>query len=249
MVVSDVIQIIRDVNAKTGQKVNSNLLRRTGNARVYFWITTHYPSFVEFVRAHNLYDYCIGKPKKWTKEYIIGEIQRVYAEHGRANAYFLQQNGLGTLLNKATSVFGDYRSACEAAGFDYDKDIMSANKIGQLRIGDKFESIVRIVFNELMPRLIYKYRNSVYGISPDWYDPQSNTVYDAKLSPDSLYGMDKFDAYLDFADKLVIVYYKPNSRPLKQHPKIEYVHIKRYVEQLQACKQVEVWQLLQSIAL
>lgn len=172
------------------------------------------------------------RKNKWTKEYIISELQRLHNEGHRLDAWYLQQNKLDDIISYACRFFGSYRDACIAAGFDYDNEIMR-QKPAKLAMGDKFESIVKIIFDELYPHFIYQYKDYNLNIKPDWYDPDTNTIYDAKISIGGVRGMDKPHEYSKYANEYVVVYF--NDKDTKIGYKlnnIRFVDVRTYLPML-----------------
>lgn len=172
------------------------------------------------------------------KQYYIDYLRNIYNEKGRISWRDLRNT------SGSQRYFKSYREWFKAAGVPYSESDISFFKQWS-KFGLRFERIVKQVFGILYPQYIYQF-NGIDGIRPDWYDPETNTCYDAKLSLSTVDDWPELDTYLNQFDKIVVVYLRDNIHDYK-HEEVELVHISQYVQMLPDDKRTKIESLLDKL--
>lgn len=134
-------------------------------------------------------------------------------------------NGVWSASNK---YFGSYEKALAHIGVDLNDHI--SERVFTSYAGREFEKVLSEMFVAIGKDYAYQYRG-IGGIIPDFYESESGSIIDAKLSSWSIFNCDTLEKYLPHCEKLVIVYLR--GEPIDpRNDKVELREITHYYDEL-----------------
>lgn len=193
-------------------------------------------------------EYVLDKPvpRKWTREFLIDQIKKGYAEGELLNLTYLSEGDGSSAVMYAREEFGSWEEAVESAGIPYEKVSMSSDNNADL--GHRFESVVDDLFNEIGIEYCKKGNGKWmpdYIIGDKWIDAKlSQYTY---LSKDKN-GLTVIDKYEPYCDELEIVYLLGVEDVRRMVTgKTTLVHVYEYVKLLPTDKQATYRRMLEDI--
>lgn len=103
----------------------------------------------------------------------------------------------------ANRYFGSYATALSEIGEEY--PLHSDDRLRASAMGYTFENLLAEAFTVIRPSFQYHYRG-FNGIVPDFYDPKTRQIVDAKLSSWSIFNCDTVQKYMPYCTSLTAIY-------------------------------------------
>jgi len=139
---------------------------------------------------------------KLTKEQFIAQLVAL-KENGVPLNPMSVYSHIPTARDLSKEYFGSYANALASIGVNINEHI--TDRIATSIAGGEFESLVNEMFIALGKSYEYHYRG-FDGIIPDFYEAETRTILDAKLSSWSIFNCETIEKYSPHCDKIVIIY-------------------------------------------
>lgn len=226
-----VVQRIKDLAHSLGGKISIRHVQDELSGCSHYIYRNHgdFKTFCESNNILDIYDYRGGV--KWNEELAREAVINTSMKYGcKVNLSMLnadKQYGLTHYIRNNFANTLDFVTKLNLGDYMQVSDFSTA-----CSEGNYFEKLVRDSFNEL--GFMYEYHPSYFdGIVPDFYDSETNTIIDAKLSSYTPLNLNNnfFERYTAQCDRLLIIYLRGKPM-LKKDNNIEFRHISYYYEDL-----------------
>lgn len=178
------------------------------NPNLAMAIHTYYNSYADFLEEMGIDPTTVYKnERKWSEEVVKSEFKkRIDNKQNISPSCLLTEDS--SLIGNMVKYYGSYKNAVEVFGLNYKDCISDTNKTK--RSGHLFEGLVRIMFEKLERQYIYHY-TGFSGYTVDFYNPEANEIFDAKLSSWSAFTSNTIQNYLPLSNSLTIIFLRGNK--------------------------------------
>lgn len=211
------------------------------DSHLYSAIFRHFGNFEKMFQEIGIDYNQIKKLKYWTKEEIIGKLQKRYESNLPLNSTFLEKND-NSLYTACRNHFGDYETALKQADINYDQVREDTKMINYY--GYKFEDIVEDILKDLNLKYTKKF-NTKY--QPDFV-LNNNCWLDAKLSEWTVYKSKTIEKYEPMCSMLTIVYLRGDKESdFMFTQKTRMMSVFKLIKQLPRTQRLKYSEILKSL--